>query len=554
MINARNGYQQLKSGDLNMLSSDASKLYQLRDIPAGRFLSRLPTFVSTVMIGLAWLGLASCSPAQSQAGDTYDIVIRDGRVMDPETGLDAIRNIGLRGDQIETVSAEALNGKRVIDASGLVVSPGFIDLHSHGQSIPADRLQAFDGVTTALELESGILPVGEWYEAQADTGRVLNYGTSAAWTFARIAEFEDMEPVPHLGWFASAFALEDWVNEPAGPGEIERIVARVAKGLEEGALGVGMNAGYVPGGGFREMLALHRLADDKGVSTFTHISCDSPNDPDSSAECIGQIIALAAVTGNHAHICHLNSVSIRSIDLTAGMVLAAQERGIPITTESYTYGASSTTIGSALFSPASMAAKNIRPSQIEYQGERLTPETFRTLRSENPGAVIIFHFLNMPADQEILAGSVLFPDGAIASDGMPWIDLSTGGLYEGQQWPLPNNVTAHPRGAGNFARLISIWVRQEKRLSLMEAIRKSSLIPAEILGQSVPQMRRKGRIQPGMDADIIVFDPVKFGDQATFSNPASPSAGLHYSIVGGQIVIDDGVLQTDARPGSAIRR
>jgi N-acyl-D-glutamate deacylase len=511
----------------------------------------------TVFLLLSLVAMDSFSAAQASSSvaiPEVDIVIVGGRVIDPESGLDAQRNVVIKDGIIIQLTQKSVSAKRIIDATGLVVAPGFVDLHAHGQSQVSDRMQAFDGVTTTLELESGILPVAEWYSNQANAGRVLNYGTSAAWTFARIQEFEGLPVQPDLQWFREAFAKNHWVNDPASPQQIDNVVAAIDQGLQEGALGVGINGGYAPGGGFRELLAVHNLAASYGVPTFTHASCDSPNDPDSSAECIGQVIALAASSNNHAHICHLNSSSLRVADVTSKMITNAQKYGIPLSTESYTYGASSTTIGSALFTPEAMEAKGIAPQDIELNGKRLDAVSLKKLRSENPGAIVVLHFLDMPAERSILDQSVLFPGGAIASDTMPWIDTDTGALVDGKQWPLPESAFAHPRSAGTFSRLIAKWVREDKLLSLPEAIRKATLIPANILALSVPQMRKKGRIQVGMDADIIVFDLDRIEDKATFSKPTQPAVGMAYVLVNGVPVIYQGELQLDAQPGRPIRR
>ncbi|WP_290739364.1 amidohydrolase family protein [Haliea sp.] len=484
----------------------------------------------------------------------HDLVIIGGRVVDPESGLDAVRNLGITGSEIVEISEGRLVGKRTIDASGLIVAPGFIDLHSHGQSLVADRMHAYDGVTTTLELESGVLPVDEWYQSQARAGRALNYGTSAAWTFARIAEFEGLTPRAEVQWFRDAFARKRWVSEAASSEQVQRITAYLEQGLRDGALGIGINGGYAPGGGFRELLAVHSLAARHEVPTFTHISCDNPQDPDSSAECVGQVIALAASTGNPAHICHLNSSSVRAVDVTAGMIQSARASGVPITTEAYTYGAASTTIGSALFSPDAMAAKGVKAQDIEYNGQRLNEESFKALRAEQPGAIIVKHFLDLPAERSVLDTSVLLPGGAIASDSMPWIDANTGALIPHDVWPLPETAYAHPRSAGTFSRLLAEWVRESESLSLTEALRKTSLIPATILQPSVPQMRKKGRLQVGMDADIVIFDLNAVQDRATFANPRQPSVGMRYVLVNGVPVIDEGELRLDSMPGRAIRR
>ena len=488
------------------------------------------------------------------AQTTYDIVIINGRVLDPETKLDAVRNIGINGKSIAIITSTPIKGKKTIDAKGLVVAPGFIDLHAHGQTIAADRMQAFDGVTTALELESVILPTANWYQTQAKTGRVLNYGASAAWTFARIAELEGLKPEADLLWFQKAFSLNKWVNDAASPNQVQRIVEQIEQGLKEGAIGIGINAGYAPGGGYKELLAVHQLAARYKGPCFTHISGDFPDDPNSAAEYVGQIISFAAAAGSQEHICHINSSSLRDIRTTRNMLLTAQKKGLPVSVEAYTYGASSTTIGAALFTEEARRRKNIKASQIELNGVALSEEQFQQVRKDTPGNVIVFKFLNMPEEAAVLDESVLFPGGAIASDAMPWVDKQTGGPIDDNQWPLPANAFAHPRSAGTYTRLLAHWVRERKAISLLEAVRKCSTIPAQILDKSVPQMRKKGRLQKGMDADIIVFDPATVNDNASFTEPNQVSSGMKYVLVNGVLLIEKEQLNLQVKPGQPIRR
>lgn len=484
----------------------------------------------------------------------YDIVILNGRVIDPETKLDAVRNVGIIDEKIAIVTSKAISGKKTIQAKGLVVAPGFIDLHAHGQSIAADRMQAFDGVTTSLELENGILPIAEWYQSQSKVKRVINYGASAAWTFSRIAEMENIEMKADIIWFQSAFALNKWTVNSASPEQVKNITSRIEQGLKEGALGIGVNAGYAPGGGYKELLAVHQLGAQYSVPLFTHIGGDYPEDPKSAAEFIGQIISYATITGSQEHICHLNSSSIKDIGTTRQMILDAQKRGLKISTEAYTYGASSTTIGASLFNEEAIEKKNIRYSQIELNGVPLNENTFHKTRKEAPGSVIVFQFLEMPKEEPLLDQSVLFPGGAIASDAMPWVDINTGGPVNDTLWPLSESAFSHPRSAGTFTRLLSHWVRERNAISLSEAIRKSSLIPAQILEKTVPQMLDKGRLQVGKDADIIIFDLDSVRDKASFTQPAQTSEGMKYVLVNGICIIDNEKLDLNAAPGKAIRR
>ncbi len=237
----------------------------------------------------------------------------------------------------------------MLDARGLVIAPGFIDLHAHGQDLPAARMRAFDGVTTALELEAGTLPVSAAYDRVGREGRPINYGFAASWLFARIAEKEGMEPTGAVTFFQDAQRRTGWQHTLASPDETARIIGRVEQGLQEGALGIGVLAGYAPSYGRKEAFAVAQLAARQGVPTFTHVRYMSVIEPQSSFEAIAEIVSLAAATGAQMHIVHLNSTSTRDIPRIAELVRGAQGRGLKITTEAYPYGAGSTVVGAELF-------------------------------------------------------------------------------------------------------------------------------------------------------------------------------------------------------------
>ena len=187
------------------------------------------------------------------------------------------------------------------------------------------------------------------------------------------------------------------------------------------------------------------------------------------------------------------------------------------------------------------------PTALEYNGQRLDQASYSALRAKDPGAAIVWHFLDLPKDEDFLDQSVLFAGAAIASDSIPWK------LLETDAWPLPQGAFAHPRSAGTFARFLARWVRERKHLSLSDAIRKSTLIPAQILEASVPQMEKKGRMQEGMDADVVVFDAGTIQDRATYTEPAQPSVGMKYVLVNAVPIVSDGELVRDALPGKPVR-
>lgn len=491
----------------------------------------------------------------------FDIVIAGGRVIDPETGLDALRSVGIRGGTVTAISDADLACEQVLDARGHVVTPGFIDLHCHTQSLPGDRIQAFDGVTTTLELESGILPVGDWYDKQAEAGRAINYGTSASWSFARIAELNPQmgEPQPSIAYFQAAYRYSGWQHDVATREQIERIIGRLEQGLSEGALGIGINNGYVPAAGVQEMSLVADLAARHDVPTFTHIQFMSNIDPASSQEAYLRLIAYAATSGAHMHICHLNSTSLRDIERCAQLISVAQQHGLKITVEAYPYGAASTVVGAAfLADPCYCERTGSTWSDIVLNatGEAVRDEDeLRRVQREEPGQPIVWHFLSPetdPEDQRLLDLSVLYPGGAIASDAMPW-ELPGHVLLEGDVWPLPSDAVAHPRSAGTFARFFAQYVIRRRLIDLPGAVAKCTLIPAQILSSASAAAGRKGRLQVGADADIAVFDPEAFEDRATFSEPTHPSAGMAHLLVGGVPLIRDAALDTTVRPGAAVR-
>lgn len=487
----------------------------------------------------------------------YDVAIIGGRVIDPESGLDAVRNIGVLDGKIAAVTTDSISARTRIDAHNLVVSPGFIDLHSHGQQLPAARMQAFDGVTTALELELGMLPINQYYADMAREGRPINYGASASWAAARQAVMDRLPLTPSIEAFQKAARFTNWSSQIASDEQVMQMAKLLAQGLDDGALGIGFNLGYSPPSGRKEYYEINRLAAQRAVPTFTHVRFISTEEPLSSFEAFEEMIAVSAATGAHMHVSHLNSTTLRDIPRILAMIASAQKRGVPITVESYPYPAASTVIGAAMFRGADWQRRlgGVRYEDFEYEGRALDEKSFLALQSSDPGAIIVYKYLRTASsrsDQEMLDAALLFPGSTIASDAMPWI--LNGKMLSGDIWPLPAEAFAHPRSAGTFSRFLREYVRERRLISLPDALRRMTLIPAQILEASVPQMRSKGRLQVGADADIDVFDPQTVTDRATFQLPAQPSSGMKWVIVNGVPVIEGGRLIRSALPGKPVRR
>ena len=488
------------------------------------------------------------------------LVISGGRVVDPESGMDAVADVAIADGRIEAVGTGLGGAERVIDATGLIVAPGFIDLHAHGQSIPADRMQAFDGVTTTLDLEAGVMPVASWYRRQHEQGRILNYGAATNWAFARIGAMTGINEESSLEAFGRAMRDPRWSENVSTPEEQEGILERIKAGLDEGGIGVGILNAYAPGAGVQELTALCQLCAAENVPTFTHIAYMANRDPKSAAEAYVRLIGYAGATGCHMHICHFNSSSKTDVERCEKLIRKAQEQGLPITVEAYPYGTGSTVISASFFSDPEFESRNAATYdqvQIVATGRRLKDRAdLLASQAQDPSQLVLWHVLdteNDPRHADMLDLSVLYPGGAIASDAMPW-SLSDGSTYTGDAWPLPEEATSHPRSSGTFTRFISRWVRDRQAISLIDGIAKCTLIPAQILGASTPEMNAKGRLKPGMDADVTVFDLATLADRAEFTAMNRPAEGVRHLVVSGTPVISDGVMDVAARPGRSVRR
>lgn len=480
-----------------------------------------------------WATLNQRTPAEQ-----FDLVIEGGRVIDPETSLDAVRSIGIRGGRVVAVSDERLAGKTRIDASGLVVAPGFIDVHSHAMTIPGGWMQAFDGVTTALELESGAWPVDAAYREAAAEGRPINYGYSVSWGGAR----KEL-----MGERAQGLATE---------AEIKTILSKVSEGLDAGGVGVGTPVGYWTTTNRTEYWDVASLAASRNVPVFTHVRSKNGRDPNSAVEAVGEVIATAATTGAQMHLCHINSSALRDIPRISAMISKARSYGVPVSSEAYPWGAGSTVISAPFIRPANLPLVNIKSNNIEVvaTGERpASDERLAELQRQNPGASVVIHYLNetIDAERQLIEKAVLIEDGLIASDAVNY--------HVGPQvvtkavWPLPANIAGHPRSAATFTKVLGDYVRERRLLSLPDAIRRSTLLPARLLEPVVPGMRRKGRIQVGADADLVVFDPATVGGVATYAKPAAQARGMRHVLVGGHFLIREGRLNAEARPGRPVR-
>jgi len=452
----------------------------------------------------------------------YDRVILGGHVIDPASNLDAVRNIGLTGGRIAIITTEPISGRDTVDARGLVVAPGFIDIHAHGQTPETYRFYALDGVTTALELELGTSDVAAWYR-EREGGERINYGVSIGNIKVRMAVMHDS---------GTRMPVSDGAYRAASPAQIGEIAQRIEIGLREGAVDIGAGFPYTPAATRDELLAVFRVAAKTKTPIHVHIRPGVTG--------LKEALALAAETHAPLHVVHVNSVGLAETPELLEMIRDARAHGRDVTTEAYPYDAGMTEIQSATIQDVYKTAPDERLAELEWPptGERLNRATFD--RYSRIGGPVVVHTNTEP----MVALAITSPLTIIASDAY-WQD-----------------GTGHPRTAGTFARVLGRYVRDRspspegrggQGVRLMDAIRKMTLLPAQRLEARVPAMRQKGRLRVAADADITIFDPATVLDRSTYREPSLAPVGIQHVIVNGVSVVANAQAVEGVAPGKAVR-
>ena len=483
----------------------------------------------------------------------YDIVILNGRVMDPETDFDAIRNVGILDGSIAAITVDNIDGQRVIDASGLVVAPGFIDTHFHSLSPFGVKLALRDGLTTGMDLEVGVTGIADWY-AEKQGNWQANFGTTISQEGVRQTVLDGVTPkdvteLPDTRAQAARNSASRWSTHLSSAEELQAILDLLDQGLREGALGVGSTLGYMKNGvSAREQFETQGVAAKFGRLTAVHFRYSSAKPPMENAIAAQEVLANAMVLNAPLLLQHINFWGYQQIDEMAAL---ARQNGHVVWAEVYPYLAGSTTIGADILKPEvwedNLGLKYEETILNPQTGQYLSKDEYLYLAENDPGLIIV-GFLRRA---EWMPDWLRMQDTTIGSDSM----MATDANGEFLDWDDPYEAGAfHPRTAGSRAKTLRLG--REYEISLMQSLRQLSYWSAKYLGDSgVEAMQVRGRMQEGMVADITIFDAQTVTDNATYETGENglPSTGIPYVVVNGLVVVDDSEVLKDVHPGQAMR-
>ncbi|ARV08241.1 hypothetical protein BTO05_00780 [Winogradskyella sp. PC-19] len=487
---------------------------------------KITTYISAILL------LFSCQSPKSddKLNKEYDIVVLNARVIDPETHTDSIMNIGISDGKIKKLTSKKIIGENIIEAKGKIASPGFIDLHTHSPFPLGESFQIRDGATTLLDLEAGAFPHKEYGYHIKDSARA-NFGASTAHGFARIKVIEDKDQAYMISRDLQGSVPGKAFTQIASATQIEEMRKLIDDDLKKGGIGIGLLLDYMsPAISNDELKMVFEVAKKNEVVIFAH----SRRGPNGDIKGLKELIDLSSETGGAVHICHINANAMGQVGNWLKAIDTANAKGADISVELFPYTAGSTSISADVFNRDWQTIFDITYKDVQWSetGEWFTKESWEEKRKNSPEGMIIHHYMK---DDWIKTG-LKYPTMMVGSDGMPAITME---------------VKSNPNLTSSFTRLLTYYVRDEKTISINDAIAKASYYPARRLQSFAPAFKNKGRIQEGADADILIFNLENLKVNATYTDPYQASTGWDYVIINGQIAVEDDKL-TNNRAGERI--
>ena len=441
----------------------------------------------------------------------HDVVVAGGRVIDPETGFDAVAHVGIDGDTVSRISLDPLVGSTTLDAAGLVVAPGFIDILSYPPNGYGEWHKIADGVTTNLCMHGIDNSMDAFLREAAEHRPPVNYGGATA-------QYTHRKAI-HVG-----------LNYASDP-QITELVRLADVDLRAGALGIHQQPEYTIGLTRDEMLRHGDLAAAHGVPLCLHLRYSENLAPGTQEEAVAEAIAVASRTGCAVHIEHINSTGgTGRMGEAIAQIDAARSEGLAITACTYPYTFWGTRAGTARYNDfQEKFGISYGDLQVAGTSERLDAAGWQQAR----------------ADNKHVAAFAMSDDDIDTSLAAPWVMVGSDAILE-----RPHNN--HPRSTGCFSRVLGTYARERGVITLSEALAKMTILPARLLESRSPAMARRGRLQAGAAADVTVFDPATISDRSTIEQTWLESIGVHHVLVGGQVVRSAGVTDRSARPGVPI--
>jgi N-acyl-D-amino-acid deacylase len=555
----------------------------------------LLTFI--VLTNAAFCFAQSREAARSAKQAAFDVIIRGGTVYDGTGGPPRRADVGIKGDRIATIgNLKSAPATTIVDATGLAVAPGFINMLSHSEtSLVADgrsQGELRQGVTTQIFGESSMGPLSD----EMKRSRVRGQGDlrfEIPWTtLAEYLNYLEKHGVSqNIASFVSAATVREYVigleDKPPTPEQLDRMRQLVRQEMEAGALGVTTALIYPPAFYARteELIELCKVAARYKGKYIAHIRSEG----NQLLEAVEETMRISREAGLPAEIYHLKAsgeTNWGKMDKVIATINAARRNGMKITADMYTYTAGATgldaamppwvfdggraaadkrlqdpetrkRIAKAISTPSNewenlymLAGSPDRILLVGFRTDALKPLTGKTLAeaAKMRGKDPIETIMDLVYEDRSRVGTVYFmmsEENIRKQLRQPWVSLGSDAASMAPEGAFLRSST-HPRAYGNFARLLGKYVREEKVITLQEAVRRLSGLPATNL-----ELDHRGFLKVGMFADVVVFDPKTIADHATFENPHQYSTGVKHVLVNGIQVVKDGE-HTGAKPGRAL--